>query len=528
MSFFGLGVSATGLFTSQRALANVSHNVDNANTPGYSRQVINQRASQALMMTSAGMLGTGAEVISIDRVRDSFLDDKFRTQNKFLGEYTVKSTVIEAMEAVYNEPSDGGYTKILNDFYSAMQQLSTNPEELSARALVKERGIALAKYFNNVAIRFEQEQEDLNQMVYAKVGQVNNLSDQIAKLNGQIYNIEVLGNKANDLRDQRDYLVDQLSKIVNVEAYEVETGYTLPNGDLEKRYYVTLSGKDLVSHVNSSHLTCVTRKDKLNEEDVEYLYEVQWEDGNTASIKSGELKGYLDMRDGNDGEGASPDVKGIPYYQKKMNEFVRTFAMAFNEGIIDSDGNGVLDQLISGHADGYGLDGSTGIRFFTMQGEEGKSLYSGEFHNGTTDINDNITLYSQLTAKNFRVSQDVIDDPSNNIAASADGEVGNNETVLSLIDMRHNTYMFMEGSGEDFIKTLISSLGVDGQQMKLYTQIQTSVVKQIDNRRMSESGVSLNEEMANMIRYQQVYGASAKMIQTYNEVLDVLINGMGI
>ena len=115
------------------------------------------------------------------------------------------------------------------------------------------------------------------------------------------------------------------------------------------------------------HLKCESRETKLNEEDIENLYEVSWADGNKLQLKSGELKAYIDMRDGNDGiigsDGrASPNCKGIPYYQRKMNEFVRTFALSFNEGIIDTDGDGVLDN-IEGHVDGFTLSGNTGIRF---------------------------------------------------------------------------------------------------------------------------------------------------------------------
>jgi len=88
--------------------------------------------------------------------------------------------------------------------------------------------------------------------------------------------------------------------------------------------------------------------------------------------------------------------------------------------------------------------------------------------------------------------------------------------------------MFMEGSGEDFIKTLISSMGVDGQQYSVYYDIQEGIMKQLDNRRQSISGVSLNEEMVNLIKYRQVYAAAARMIQTYAEVLDIMINRLGL
>lgn len=552
-AFLGMEIALRGLYSSQRGMANVSHNVDNVNTPGYSRQVLNQKAARPMLMTGkAGMLGMGSDVISVDRMRDTYLDEKYWSESQYYGEWSVKSTIIEEMQAIYNEPSKNGYTQIINDFYSALQQLSTDPTNLSIRSAVKEKGVTVAKYFNSVAAHFDYLQEDLNNMVYAKVTEINTLADQISNLSQQIYNYEVMGNTANDLRDQRTYLVDKLSKIVNCDAYEVETGYKLPNGEPEKRFVVTISGKALVDHQNVVHLKCENREEKLNAEDIENLYEVSWEDGNKINIKSGELKGYLDMRDGNDGmpalngDGNSPNCKGIPYYQRKMNEFVQVFARTFNEGIIDANGDGNLED-INGHADGYKLsskegDAPSGVRFFTMLDDEGNPMSSDKFiekveqyaaENGVpgdaSTIEKMVAGYGLLTARNICISAEIDEDPVENISASAAaGQAGNNENLASLLDMRHNTYMFMEGSPEDFIKTLISTMGVDGQQYSVYLDIQEGIVKQIENRRESVSGVSLNEEMTNLVKYQQIYGASARIIQAYSEVLDILINQLGL
>jgi flagellar hook-associated protein 1 FlgK len=554
-TFMGMEIAMRGLYSSQRGMANVSHNVDNINTPGYSRQVLDQRAARPLLVAnSAGMLGMGSDVVSVDRVRDQYLDDKYWSEAQYMGEWTVKATIIEDMQTMYNEPSTSGFSKIISNFYDALQQLSTDPSSHATRNAVKEKGIAVAKYFNSVAAHFDKLQEDLNNMVNAKVLEVNNLADQIRDLNLQIYNFEVMGNKANDLRDQRSYLVDKLSQLVNVQAYEVETGLKLPNGEKETRFMITISGKALVDHEKVVHLKCEARDEKLNAEDLNNLYHVSWEDGNKVNIKSGELKGYLDMRDGNDGQLAlngvdySPDSKGIPYYQRKMNEFIRTFAMTFNEGIIDTDGDMDLDK-INGHANGYTLnssdgDAESGIRFFTMLDQNGKPMSSTDFINmintqaAASGITDDPTTpyderilagYKNLTARNFSISFDVDSDPVENISVSSvAGQKGNNENLKTIMDMRHNTYMFAEGTGEDFVKTLISTLGVDGQQYSNYLDIQEGIVQQIENRRLSISGVSLNEEMTNLVKFQQIYAASAKMIQTYSEILDILVNRLGI
>ena len=542
-TFIGLDIATRGLYSAQRGLTNVSHNIDNINTPGYSRQTLQQQAARPMMAADgSGMLGMGSDVTGIKRIRDEYLDTKYRSEAQYFGEWDVKNTLLEEMQALYNEPSKSGFNTVLNQFYDTLQQLATDPSSMSTRAAVKEKAIAVTKYFNSVATHFEYLQNDVNNLIYAKVSEVNSLADQIMKLNQQIYNYEVTGNVANDLRDQRGNLVDRLSQLVNVQAYETVTG-KLPNGRDDLRFSVVISGKALVDHNQVSYIEATQRTVKQNAEDIENLYELGWADGNKLTVKSGELKGYLDVRDGNDGLDGSPDYRGIPYYQRKMNEFVRVLARTFNEGVIDTDGDGALDK-VNGHVDGYTLnsqagDPAAGIRFFTAMAEYGRPMSSTAFAAGAgAVIDDSLTtnkneyldaMYSQITAKNFSISLEIDENPSNNIATSGSpAEVGNIENLRSIMAMRHNTYMFMEGSPEDFVKTVVASLGVDGQQAKAHLDNQSIMTRQIDNRRQSISGVSIDEEMGNLVRYQHAYNAAAKMIQTYAELLDTLVNRLGI
>lgn len=542
-TYMGLDIATRGLYTAQRGLTNVSHNIDNINTPGYSRQVLQQQAARPMMASDgSGMLGTGAEVSGVKRVRDEYLDTKYRSEAQALGEWDIKNTMLEEMQALYNEPSESGFNTVLNEFYDNLQRMASDPSSLSVRAAVKEKAIAVTKYFNSIATHFEYLQNDVNNLVYAKVNEINSLADQVVKLNQQIYSYEITGNTANDLRDQRGSLVDKLSRLVNIQAYETVTG-KLPNGRDDLRFSVTISGKALVDHSLVSHIATEQRESPQNPEDIENLYELGWADGNKLTIRSGELKGYLDIRDGNDGLNGSTDYRGIPYYQRKMNEFVRVFARTFNEGIVDANGDGNLDK-VNGHVDGYTLnsaagDPPAGIRFFTVLDEYGKPIGSADFAAGAgSAADDPLTLganeyydamYQRITAKNFSISREIDDNPSNNIASSSRaGEVGNIENLRSIMGLRHNTYMFMEGSPEDYVKTIVSSMGVDGQQAKANLDNQKIMTNQLENRRQSISDVSIDEEMSNLVRYQHAYNAAAKMIQTYAELLDVLVNRLGI
>jgi flagellar hook-associated protein 1 FlgK len=533
-SFFGLNIAIRGLFTAQRSLDTVNHNLNNINTPGYSRQQSIQVAAKPMALyDGTGMMGTGSDVVGVKRVRDEYLDFKYWSESVTLGEWNAKKEVLSDIEVTFNEPSDSGFTTIMDDFYSSMQELAKDPSSAAVRALVKQRGVTLAKYFNSTAAHFEDLQQDVNYRIQTKVEEVNSYATQIQQLNRQIYTSELDGNTANDLRDSRTLLVDKLSKLVNIEANEVVYG-KLPDGRDDKHFVITISGKALVDHYNISKLAVVQRDavHQVNTEDVGNLYEVKWADGNTLNIKGGELRGYLDVRDGNEGETGpngivSPNYKGIPYYQKKLNEFVRTFARAFNEGYIDEDGDKAFNAAEDGigHADGYGYNSTVPeTRFFTMKGTGDLPLSTTSFLNGETDPENIYHLYDDVTAKNFSVSSDIIGDYNLISTTDTTGQSGNINVLNKLLDLRQNADMFSEGAPEDYMKSLVATLGIDAEQAGNYESNQNTIVNQITNRRLSDSGVSMDEEMTNLVKFQQAYNASAKMIQTMGEIYDTLIN----
>ena len=549
-SFFGLNVAITGLYAAQRNLDTVGHNLSNINTEGYSRQENIQRASRAMLTyNGSGMVGTGTEVVSTVRIRDAYLDYKYWSENISLGEWEVKSTQLTELERLFNEPSrnKAGFNAIMDSFFNAISDLSKNPSDLSARRVVINRGVSMAKYFNSIATHLEKLQSDLNESVKLKVDEINALASQIAQLNQKIHTFEVGGDVANDLRDQRGVLVDKLSKIINIDVNEVVVG-KLPNGENNTHFVITVSGKALVDHVNAYKLEVVQRDKKINvEEDIDRLYDVRWEDGNKLEITGGELKGYLDMRDGNEGldqgNGPSPRFKGIPFYIRRLNEFVRKFALAFNEGIVQTAGG--TDSWIkehAGHADGYGMQkpgttvNPTGIRFFTMTGwsnidNKTTELTSDEFIDSADTVDDIVKRYKMITAKNFSVSGDLLNQQYGeyNLAASLDSGLGeDNSNLLNFLDMRENSHLFSEGTPEDYMTSLIATLGIDSQQAAQFFSSQENLTSHIDNRRVSVSGVSINEEMANLVKFQQAYNASAKMITTMAEIYDKLINGIGV
>ncbi|WP_432662663.1 flagellar hook-associated protein FlgK [Wukongibacter baidiensis] len=473
-TFFGFNIARSGIFASQRAMNITSHNIANANTPGYTRQRLDMEQSSPMYLPGGqGMLGAGVDTEGISQLRSEFLDLKLRNELTGYGEWETKSETLATIGTILNEPSDSGIQTVFNDFFSSLQELVDTPESLTTRALVRESAVAFTTRINGMVNQFEDLQSNMDFEVRATVDQINGYGEQIASLNEAIHKAELDGSKANDLRDQRNLLVDKLSELTDINYYE----------DAENRFYVLMNGKPLVSHIENSELAYVQRTTKLHDPyDANGLHDVQWADGSTFNPTGGKIKGLTDMINNDSG-----NDKGIPYYVKQLNDFTRTLA----------------DEMNRVHRLGFDLDGNAGGDFFTFDPTN--------------------------PAKSISISA-AIEGDLNKIAASetVGGVPGDGGNALAMADVRHNSGLFAWGSPEDFLNSLISNLGVDGQEANRMVENQEVMLNQIETNRQSISGVSMDEEMTNMIQFQHSFNANSRMITTIDEMIETIINRMGV
>lgn len=198
-TFHLLETAKRSLFTQQAALNTTGHNIANANTPGFSRQVVNTTESRPIeafgmnRSNTPGQLGTGVEVTSITRIREKFLDDQYRNENKSYGSWNIQSDTLEKLETIVNEPSDSGLRTVLDNFWKSWSDLSKDPENVSARKIVKENAVALADAFHFTSSKLKDLQSDLTSNIDLKSQEINTISSSIANLNLEIKKIESLG-----------------------------------------------------------------------------------------------------------------------------------------------------------------------------------------------------------------------------------------------------------------------------------------------------------------------------------------------
>lgn len=476
-TFSGLYTGYSGLAAQQRALDITGHNVANANTQGYTRQDVIMEATRAFK-TVKGYVGTGVNVAEFRRVKDTFLDIQMRTETKALGEWEVKSDILNKLEVIFNEPSETSLRSVMDQFWESWQVLSKNPEGVAARTTVMQRGVSLANTFNHLSDQFFDLQVDINKSLETKVSEINSSARQIRDINAQIIKAEASGQKANDLRDRRELILEQLSKNVDIDVYEDELGAV----------NVTIGGKFLVSRTHVSEMRFIDNSVNPSQATLEWYDPFTNDSQGPVNLNGGILKGYLDMRD-----------QVIPNYEGKVCLLAKAIA----------------EEVNTLHQAGYGLDGTTALDFFII-------------NDGNTDFN----------AKNIRVNQLIIDD-INLIAAASElnpdpaanppvfkGD-GNNALIIGKLK---NELLMSAGAAsfDDYYRSTVGQLGIEGQEAFQMTENRSSLIEQLINRRAAVSGVSLDEEITNMIRFQHAYSASARVINIMDEMLDLIVNRLGM
>ena len=314
--FFGLQIAGSGLRASNAALNTTANNISNAQTKGYSRQVVSQEANNALRtFTTYGCAGAGVDTIAIERVRDQFYNVKYWDNNCKYGEYQSKAYYCKTIEDYFNDNGSTGFKSVFDKMSQALQSVVSNASSDHSKQTFISSAKALTDYFNTMYGNLQELQKDVNLEIQQNVDQINSIAEKIATLSKQINVIELSGAKANELRDQREKLVDDLSEIVD---YDI----TDPNKPDRKtggtRYIVQIAGgQPLVdaNDYNTLSYTARSTSEKVNQTDVDGLYEIHWSNGNefnlTNAAMKGKLKGLVELRDGNNGTNFEGKVKSV-------------------------------------------------------------------------------------------------------------------------------------------------------------------------------------------------------------------------
>lgn len=324
-TFFGLQIAYSGLKASNAALNTTANNVANVETDGYSRQHVKTAAAESMrVFATYGCAGAGVDTLAIERIRDAFYDEKYRDNESRLGDAERKEYYMGIVESYFKDDGTTGFKSIFDKMIDSMEELTKNGSSTSTKANYVASVKSLTDYFNNMAGDLKDLQKDINDEIKIQVNQINSIAQEIATINKQINVIELTGTIANELRDKRDLLIDDLSKYVDVEIVENPI-YNSKNEDTgATRAIIKIAGgQTLVDQNEYNELICEARaaNEKVNQNDADGLYDIHWSHGAEFRLDnkamSGSLKALGDLRDGNNGEYFQGVASNVGTYKDK-------------------------------------------------------------------------------------------------------------------------------------------------------------------------------------------------------------------
>lgn len=490
-SFFGLTISTSGLYAANTQLNVTANNIANERTKGYSRQQANQQATTALRVYQRyGAVGTGVDITDIARTRDEYYDIKYWNNQTKYGEYSSRNYYMKQLEDYFNDSEESGFSVEYENVFKAMETLRKDASSISARVTVLNYADSFLEYMEEIKTNLMLEQEDINAEVNDYVDKVNSIAQQISTLDKQINVIELTGANANELRDKRALLLDDLSEIVDITTEEV----SYDNGKSE--FYVKIGDKTLVNNYDYFGLRLETREDKADSNDAVGLYDVTWSYGDEFDVMTenvrGRLYALLQVRDGNNGvveEGndasKSVDYKGIPYYYDQVNTFLETFTSALN----------------SIQAKGEGLNGEKGSE---------------------------TPLFIKSELGRYEVNPEILDHPERFCTTT---NISQGTAKYDLMDEMINfksSKEFEGGSAIEFLNSIVTEIAIDSKKAGSMEKNYENIKLTIQNQRLSVMGVDADEEAMNLVKYKEAYDLSAKVIQIMNEIYKKLINETGV
>jgi len=507
--------ASSGLYVSQKGLQVTGQNISNVNTTGYTRQQVTIQEKRCINVgTSSMQIGTGADVDEIRQIRDQFLDTSYRTEFGRYNFYEQQYNAITEIENIFASDSEEGFGSTLSNYWSSLNELSKNPEGLETRATLVQNAVLLVSEANKISEQLYDYQTNLNTKIKETINNINGIAKEIYNLNGKISLNEMSGDHANDYRDQRNKLVDELSGLIQISYKEksdgkleiLAEGYPLvSSSSISKMEYAQVSSMSpLIKAVWQESKRDVINTDKVID--------------SISGNDSGQLKSLMYLRGEEEANWTTPeaDMKNftIPKIQKQFDTLVHNIVTMINDIIAPQSGVGGPT----------GLDGSQNIEIFSRKNVE---RYDASGNYIPEDPLDPKTLY---TSRNIKINPKIVTD-YNKICLSSNGDYGDNSVVEQIIS-KWDEEVITLNDGElelnynDYYSQFITQIGTKGNEAIQYAENQEVLVNQIENKRNEIAGVSIDEEMTNIMKYQHAYNASAKVVTMIDGMLDTIINRM--
>ncbi len=443
--------SLSALFAAQAGLATTGHNIANANTPGYSRQDVHFAARRPDILPY-GALGRGVEIQGIRRIQDEFLVNNLRVQKSRLESYSAVDSALYEVEAILGSVDNDHLGNALNNFFNSWNALAQPPINSTLKQDVVSSAVSLVTDFHSINDSLDDLEANIEANIQSEIGNLNRLLEGVAAMNGQIMSAESSGEPANDLRDQRDLLITQVSEIAEVSVLERDDGtkdLILAGRTMVARDTVTNFQSSYVQTSSGYKMTIVTQGHHQE-----------------VNLSPGKLEGLMTSRD---------------VQIKDVRERLDTLAA------------NLVEQVNSLHVQGRTTTSS------------GQSFFSGDSMH-TIEVNPALVASPGMVATGTTTAE------------------GDNSLALAIAEL---ATVGTGGPGtqsvNDEYRAMLTVVASQRNSYEFMVENQLNVVAALETKMASVSGVSLDEEGANMVRYQNSYNAAAKIISTVQEMYDTLM-----
>ncbi len=459
-TIFESAVSALG--ANSQALSVASQNIANVNTPGYSRERILLRSAQSQVIGGIE-LGRGVEVRDVQRIYDQFTELNLMNAGSSSQEQDVVAQSLKQVETLFNEVGTEGLSSFVTNFLNSFQDLAGDPESITVRQNVLNKAGIVIDRFNTLSQGLKDIRESIDGQIKDRVNKINSIAEELYELNGKIISSS---GSALTLRDQRNVKLRELAELTDVTAIDNSDG----------NFQVYIAGGMLL--VNNKGLATLSTSVDNNNSGLSRIY-FQVGSGQAADItdqfSTGAIKGFLGVRD-----------TTVPGYQTTLNEFAYELATEVN----------------SLHQVGFDLNGNTGNRFFT-------NLTSATDAAAIIDFDGAV-----LNSPNAIAASDTL--------ASIPG---GNANALSIASLQSAAITFTTSTTTftSFYGDYLAEVGSDSANARNLAEFSKNILNQAEVQREQVSGVSLDEEQVNLIRYQAAFQAASKLVSVANNLLDLLV-----
>jgi flagellar hook-associated protein 1 FlgK len=573
-SLGGLYIGVSGLNVSQAALNITSHNLANVDTKGFVRQQAVLTDFNYIKLgeshVSSMQLGLGADFATVKQVRDTFLDQAYRQEIGREAFYDAQYVAVNEVEGLFGELEGEAFQDTLNEFWISLQELSKEPDSVVARASLIQTAVTFVERAGNISTQLNDYQINLNTQIKDQVNRINEIGENIKQLNLKIRQYESTGvEKANDLRDQRNNLLDELGEIVNITYKENTSGIVTVN--VEGVPFVTEDSTFPMAAIKMSETSEMLKPVWVKHGNVD-VFNFDRAPSSLNETDIGSLKGLLTARGSKQANYTDIPVRDNYISDALYNAAVIDYNNTINASVIMTV-QAQFDQLIHGITTTINdilcpnkevtLPDGTKLKILDEENapigmDPDKTMGEGLFNRKSMERyrEESIEI---INADGFPETIDAWvyneEDPSDNYSLFTLGEVEVNPKILqnySLIPLSSNTgsgdfdvktaekllsewqkpfstlspNTLTENNFSDYYTSFMSEIANRGEQLNTISTNQASMVESIDSQRMEVTGVSSDEELTNLIKYQHAYNASARYVNVVSEMLEHIVTNL--